>query len=186
MVHGASRQPESFITSRVLRLSGPNCSSILCDQRIAYSVPSCPIPRRLSFTSTSIRVPASSTDTASANQGSASTEAAAEQAHGSVKQPKGPTGSRANEWSVGEARETYGVRRWGNDYFDIDESGRVIVNTPTAKGVQSVPLTAIIDGLQQRGLETPVMLRLENLVDDRIVRLNDCLLYTSPSPRDRG
>lgn len=88
-------------------------------------------------------------------------------------QPIAPPDSQASKWSIAEARETYGVRRWGNGYFDIDDSGHVIVNAPTAKGVQSVPLNNIIDGLQQQGLETPVMLRLENLVDDRIVRLNE-------------
>ena len=116
-------------------------------------------------------MPASSIDNVAAKQGKPSSKA--------LERTDTPAGSHANAWSITEAREMYGVRRWGNDYFDIDESGRVIVNAPTAKeastakGVQSVPLMDIVQGLQKRGLETPVMLRLENLVDDRIVQLNE-------------
>jgi len=110
-------------------------------------------------------VPAPSTDTASAKRDQRSAHAAAAQTRERVDRHPGT-------WSINEARETYGVRRWGNDYFEIDESGRVIVNAPTAQGIQSVPLTDIIEGLQERNLETPVMLRLENLVQDRVVQLN--------------
>lgn len=110
-------------------------------------------------------MPASSTDTASAKRDKLSAKAARDQ-------PRERIDRHPGTWSINEARETYGVRRWGNDYFEIDEAGRVIVNAPTAKGIQSVPLTDIIEGLQQRGLETPVMLRLENLVQDRVVQLN--------------
>jgi arginine decarboxylase len=116
---------------------------------------------------TRIRVPTSSTDTTSTRSNDRlSSEATA-------SQPNTHASSLTNEWSIEEARETYGLRRWGNGYFEINDSGQVIVNAPTANGVQSVAMTDIIDGLQQQGLETPVMLRLENLVDDRIVRLNE-------------
>jgi arginine decarboxylase len=81
--------------------------------------------------------------------------------------------SSPDGWSIDEARDVYGIHRWGNDYFDINQLGQVVVNAPTANGTRAVPLMEIIEGLQQRAMETPVMLRLENLVDDRVAGLND-------------
>ncbi len=75
-------------------------------------------------------------------------------------------------WSIDQSRETYGIRRWSNDYFDINDAGEVVVNAPTSNGPQSVSLMEIVEGLKQRDLETPVMLRLENVVADRIAQLN--------------
>ena len=69
-------------------------------------------------------------------------------------------------------RERYGIDRWGGDYFDISPQGNVVVKAPLEQGVQPVELVEIVDGLKRRGLEMPVMLRLENVLDDRIATLN--------------
>lgn len=57
-------------------------------------------------------------------------------------------------------------------YFDIDANGDLSVTAPTPAGQRSVPMSAIIDGLHQRDLHMPVMLRIENLIDDRVEQLN--------------
>ncbi len=74
-------------------------------------------------------------------------------------------------WSVAEATDLYGVQRWGQGYFSITSKGRVAVRTQVKQGVAEVELTEIVEGLQQRGLEMPVMLRIENLLHDRIDQL---------------
>ena len=76
-------------------------------------------------------------------------------------------------WSVADSREQYGIDRWGMDYFSISESGNLTVKAPTSKGEQTIEFSEILSGLRQRGLDMPVMLRLENLVDDRITKLNE-------------
>lgn len=77
-----------------------------------------------------------------------------------------------NAWTIDDSIELYGVKRWGLDYFGISASGNVTVHAPTASGIRTIEFSEIIEGLKQRGLEMPVMLRLENLVDDRITILN--------------
>ncbi len=69
-------------------------------------------------------------------------------------------------------RDLYGIDRWGHRYFDISERGNVVVKAPTRQGLQVVELMEIVDGLKARGLDMPVMLRFENLLDDRVVELN--------------
>lgn len=76
------------------------------------------------------------------------------------------------DWTLDDARELYGIERWGLGYFGVSDQGNATVKAPTADGVKTIEFAEILDGLSQRGLHMPVMLRLENLVDDRITLLN--------------
>lgn len=91
-----------------------------------------------------------------------------------------------DDWSTAQSRDLYGVRRWGLGYFDIDHSGDLSIAAPTSSGKHSVPMSAIIDGLHQRDLNMPVMLRIENLIDDRVVQLNAAFAEAIASSEYRG
>src|SRR3974390_70911 len=77
------------------------------------------------------------------------------------------------EWTPAESAELYGVRNWGAGYFDIDEAGDVTVCVPANGGRATVSLMDLIAGMQQRGMQMPVLLRLDNLLDAQIALLND-------------
>jgi arginine decarboxylase len=77
------------------------------------------------------------------------------------------------EWSPAESADLYGIRNWGAGYFDINEAGEVIVKVPAEGKVASVSLMEIIAGMQQRGLQMPVLLRLDNLLEAQISLLNE-------------
>ena len=83
-----------------------------------------------------------------------------------------PDHANVSNWSVKQSRELYGVDRWGLGYFDIDQSGDLTITAPTPAGERSVSMSAVIDGLHQRDLKTPVILRIENVIHDRVVQLN--------------
>lgn len=76
-------------------------------------------------------------------------------------------------WTLDQARDLYGIQRWGLGYFGISASGSATVQAPTPEGVKTIEFAEILDGLKQRGLNMPVMLRFENLVDDRITQLHE-------------
>ncbi|MCL4168211.1 UNVERIFIED_CONTAM: hypothetical protein GTU68_038520, partial [Idotea baltica] len=58
-------------------------------------------------------------------------------------------------------------------YFDIAENGNAVYLAPNPHGdANPVEFSQIINGLRQRGLDMPVMLRLEGVVNDRISQLN--------------
>lgn len=80
---------------------------------------------------------------------------------------------QAKPWSVKQSAELYGIDEWGSGYFGISSEGNVEVRAPGNHGEVAVALTDIIDGLSQRGLEMPVLLRIENLVDSRLSILNE-------------
>jgi arginine decarboxylase len=71
-------------------------------------------------------------------------------------------------WTLTKAEELYGFERWGNDYFSVSESGNVTAKTLNAQ----VELMDIVQGMKERDLQMPVLLRIENLLDAQIHRLN--------------
>lgn len=75
-------------------------------------------------------------------------------------------------WTVENAQDCYGLQGWGAGQFGISESGNITINCTTGESKTEVDISHIIDGLKQRGLEMPVMLRIENLLADRVRQLN--------------
>jgi len=77
------------------------------------------------------------------------------------------------EWTTAESAELYGVRNWGAGYFDIDDAGNVTVSVPADGARVTVSLMDMIAGMQQRGMQMPVLLRLDNLLQAQLALLND-------------
>ncbi|WP_111640745.1 biosynthetic arginine decarboxylase [Marinimicrobium alkaliphilum] len=81
--------------------------------------------------------------------------------------------SNTSPWSPRKSAELYGIDEWGGGYFGIDDDGDVVVKAPHNGHHTAVSIPQVIQGLQQRGLDMPVLLRVENLIDGRISALND-------------
>ncbi|HTQ76421.1 MAG TPA: biosynthetic arginine decarboxylase [Burkholderiales bacterium] len=77
------------------------------------------------------------------------------------------------EWTAAQSAELYGIRNWGAGYFDINDAGEVTVSVPADGKTATVSLMEIIAGMQQRGLQMPVLIRLDNLLEAQIALLND-------------
>lgn len=86
-------------------------------------------------------------------------------------QPEKKATDHARDWSIEKSKALYRIDNWSNGYFGIAQNGNLTV---TAPGMEDAPveLLDIVDGLKQRGLEMPVMLRIENLLADRVSKLN--------------
>lgn len=81
--------------------------------------------------------------------------------------------SKTSNWTVSDSSDLYGLAEWGAGYFGVADNGELTVKAPTSDGLQQISLCEIAEGLRQRGLEMPVLLRIENLVDARIGRINE-------------
>ena len=73
-----------------------------------------------------------------------------------------------NAWTCEKAAELYGIHRWGNDYFDLNQDGNVTAKTLNTQ----IPLLDIIEGMAERDLQMPVLLRIENILNAQLFRLN--------------
>ncbi|MDR2489584.1 MAG: biosynthetic arginine decarboxylase [Desulfovibrio sp.] len=76
-------------------------------------------------------------------------------------------------WSCEDSADLYGIRNWGTDYFDISPEGDVVVRPFGPKNPVAVSIPAIIQGMRERGLDTPVLLRIENILDSQISLLHE-------------
>jgi arginine decarboxylase len=84
-----------------------------------------------------------------------------------------PFAASAQPWSVDHSAELYGIREWGHGYFDIADNGKALVTVVVDQQPVSVPLLDIIEGIHARDFGMPVVLRIENVLDDRIAALNE-------------
>jgi arginine decarboxylase len=80
----------------------------------------------------------------------------------------------ANEdWDSARSAELYGVNAWGAGYFDVSDAGNVQVNVEFDGKPVAVPIMEIVQGMRERGLHMPAILRIRNLLDQRIKLLNE-------------
>lgn len=91
-----------------------------------------------------------------------------------------------SSWTLDEARELYGIDRWGNGYFGIDERGEVVVNLRDGDRTVPVSIPEIVAGLKERGWEMPFLLRFRDLLDRRIETINEAFLAAIASTSYRG
>ena len=82
-------------------------------------------------------------------------------------------------WSVSDSEKLYGVKDWGTGYFNICDNGEleVTVQGPDAQNANTsktaVSVLDIVKGMRERGMEMPAILRIENVLDQRIKELNE-------------
>src|ERR1700722_18514370 len=73
----------------------------------------------------------------------------------------------ANPWKTDDALEMYSVRLWGKDYFGINAKGHVTVH-PNKDPGQSIDLKELVDQLQERGIQLPILLRFTDILRHRV------------------
>lgn len=76
-------------------------------------------------------------------------------------------------WTKEKSEELYGIKNWGAGYFSISDTGEVLVNPYKEDESVAISLMDIISGVRERGLDMPVLLRFENLLDSQISFLNN-------------
>jgi len=80
--------------------------------------------------------------------------------------------SEPSAWDAEKSAQLYGINNWGSDYFSVSSSGEVQVSAKFSGKKISVSLMDIIEGMRARGMEMPAVLRVRNVLDDRIETLN--------------
>jgi arginine decarboxylase len=80
---------------------------------------------------------------------------------------------QCEEWNVERAKDIYGIRNWGSGYFDISHDGEVVIKNPKDASSSGLSLVKIIEGLKDRDMHMPALLRIENIIDHSISNLND-------------
>ncbi|WP_115120226.1 biosynthetic arginine decarboxylase [Synechococcus sp. UW105] len=74
-------------------------------------------------------------------------------------------------WTVQDSAELYGLERWGDPYFSINLRGHVSVQPRGERG-GSLDLMELVQGLQGRNLNLPLLIRFDDILEDRIESLH--------------
>ncbi|GAB4206275.1 MAG: biosynthetic arginine decarboxylase [Sandaracinaceae bacterium] len=77
-------------------------------------------------------------------------------------------------WTVGKSADLYQIRGWGHPYFTINDAGHVQVIPDPERPHHAIDLFELVNDLDARGLELPLLLRFSDVLKDRIKRINEC------------
>ena len=81
------------------------------------------------------------------------------------------------KWTIEDSKELYNINGWGTSYFGINEEGNVFV-TPCKNEVQ-IDLREVMDELSLRDVQSPVLLRFPDILDNRIEKTWSCFKKAS-------
>ena len=74
-------------------------------------------------------------------------------------------------WSTADAADLYEVARWGNGYFSVGPTGHLLVH-PDKDPTKSIDLKQLVDRLQVRGIDLPILLRFAEILQHRLGELH--------------
>ncbi len=75
------------------------------------------------------------------------------------------------QWTIEQARDLYGINRWGLRYFDINNTGEVTVAPVKEEGV-SISIVDVAREAREQGLHFPMLIRFHDLLRNRVERIN--------------
>ncbi len=93
-----------------------------------------------------------------------------DQAPAAPNMPATPTAPAPPAWPIASAQQMYGVRNWGQGYFDINELGHVTVH-PNKQPTPAVDLKELVDQLGIRGIRPPVLIRFTDILRHRVAEI---------------
>lgn len=69
-------------------------------------------------------------------------------------------------------RDLYGVTRWGKDYLTILPNGHIGLKNPMSPSDSATDLVTVVESLAHRGISSPLLLRIEELLGHRLELIN--------------
>lgn len=75
-------------------------------------------------------------------------------------------------WTTKDSEDLYGINDWGAGYFSINSKGNMEVRG--SKNEKGLDLAQLIEDLCDRGLRPPILVRVGNILENRVKLLTDC------------
>jgi arginine decarboxylase len=73
-------------------------------------------------------------------------------------------------WTIADSRSLYGIRHWGDGYYDISANGSIEVR-PGRNGQTGIDLPQLAQQLLGQGLDLPMLVRFPGIIQNRVSRL---------------
>src|SRR5438045_6680337 len=84
-----------------------------------------------------------------------------------------PVPANTEPWTIAAARALYNVEGWGIGFFDINDSGHVVVRPDRERTERELDLFELANDLEEQGVGLPLLLRFSDILRSRIESLNE-------------
>ena len=75
-------------------------------------------------------------------------------------------------WSIADSSNLYDIEKWGEKYFSINKAGNISIS-PDGNINNSIDLFKLIQEIKSREINTPLILRFNDILKDRIAELHN-------------
>ncbi len=75
-------------------------------------------------------------------------------------------------WGVSDSLKLYNIENWGEQYFNINPAGNLTVYPRQGQGA-GIDMVRVIEDIQSRGLQMPMLIRFQDIIRHRVVKLNE-------------
>jgi len=94
----------------------------------------------------------------------------------------GGSSPKMKDTGVDTAADVYNIPYWSDGYIRVDARGDVTITPHRDRPGPSVSLARLVDALQERGLQLPVLVRFADILHDRVNAL--CQAFNDVSSRE--
>ncbi len=70
-------------------------------------------------------------------------------------------------WKIQDSIEAYNIAQWGANFFAVNENGHVVVH-PNGDTGRAIDLKILVDEIQQRGIQLPLLVRFSDVLRTRV------------------
>lgn len=84
--------------------------------------------------------------------------------------------STETQWSIQDSERLYNLNRWGFPYFSINNLGHITVAPKGTRG-KALDLFRLVQSLEARNLQLPLLIHFPDIIEDRIEELNSCFAH---------
>ena len=90
-----------------------------------------------------------------------------------------------DRWTTADASELNEVPSWGKGYFSISKDGSLLVH-PMKDTSRSIDMNELVERLQARGLDLPVLVRFNGILKNRLQEIHDAFAQAIREHEYRG
>lgn len=84
----------------------------------------------------------------------------------------------SQEWTIDDAEELYGVKRWGAGYFSIGENGNIQIAPNHRLPDVTIDMKEVIDEILAEGIQLPAVIRFHDILRSQVEILNETFAQT--------
>lgn len=90
-----------------------------------------------------------------------------------------------DRWTTADASELYEVPSWGKGYFSVGSNGNLLVH-PTKDPNRFIDMKELVERLQARGLDLPVLVRFNGILKNRLQEIADAFAQAMKDHEFKG